>query len=189
MRDLWRVSEQRIRRNICHASSKRKNKLEEDMILVANLILSASFRYKNKATIFFKIALGTLLFSCRVKFVEQRCFSNFQKQPLACSWKFHKFHRKTLVLEPFFNKAWGPANLFKRISNVGVFLWNLRYFWERLFWRTSANDCFWTLRQSFTLEYRIVGGFGIIGGRGGWKFLQKTNNRGGWNNLGGGRGG
>ena len=30
-----------------------------------------------------------------------------------------------------------------RDSNTGVFLWNFRNFWKHLFWRTSANDCFW----------------------------------------------
>ena len=44
------------------------------MILVANIILSASSRYKSKATMFFKIALGTLLFSCRVKIYWAKMF-------------------------------------------------------------------------------------------------------------------
>ena len=38
---------------------------------------------------------------------------------------------------------------------------------------------------TITLEYRIIGEFGIIGEGGGWKFLQKLI-IGGWNNWGGG---
>ena len=34
--------------------------------------------------------------------------------------------------------------LLKRDSNSGVFLWILRNFQEHLFWKTSANGCFWT---------------------------------------------
>ena len=37
----------------------------------------------------------------------------------------------------------GPATLLKRNSNTGAFLWNLQNFWEYLFWRTSANYCFY----------------------------------------------
>ena len=37
------------------------------------------------------------------------------------------------------------SNFFKRDSNTGVFLWNLQNFWEHLFWRTFANDCFFFL--------------------------------------------
>ena len=29
-----------------------------------------------------------------------------------------------------------------RYANAGVFLWNLRNFYEHLFWTTSVNDCF-----------------------------------------------
>ena len=36
-------------------------------------------------------------------------------------------------------QAFRPATLLKRHSNTGVFQWILR----NLFWRTSANDCFW----------------------------------------------
>ena len=49
------------------------------------------------------------------------------------------------VLESLFKKVAGlqvarPANLLKRVSNTGVFLWILR---KHPFWETSANGCFW----------------------------------------------
>ena len=33
----------------------------------------------------------------------------------------------------------------KRDSNAGAFLWNFQNFYEHLFWRTSASDCFYGL--------------------------------------------
>ena len=42
-------------------------------------------------------------------------------------------------------QALGRAALFKKNSNTVAFLWNLRNFYEHLFWRTSANDCFYIL--------------------------------------------
>ena len=42
--------------------------------------------------------------------------------------------------EGLFNKVAG-LRLLKRDSNTVVFLWNLRYFLEHLFSRTTANDC------------------------------------------------
>ena len=41
-----------------------------------------------------------------------------------------KFHRKTLVQEPLYNKVagWRPAKLLKRRSTIGVFLSILRHF-------------------------------------------------------------
>ena len=80
---------------------------------------------------------------------------NHQKQLFAvvpqnmCSWKFHKFNRKTPVLESHFNnvtglKAWRPATLLKRDFNTD-FLWNLQIFSEHLFWITSAKDFFYVL--------------------------------------------
>ena len=44
-----------------------------------------------------------------------------------------------------FNKVAGlrPATLLKRDSNTAVFLWSLRNFQERLFWRKFVNDCFY----------------------------------------------
>ena len=49
-------------------------------------------------------------------------------------------------VEVCFNKVAGnwPATLIKINSSADVFLWNLWNFWEHLFWRTSANDCFCT---------------------------------------------
>ena len=57
-----------------------------------------------------------------------------------------KLHRKTPVLETFFNKVAGlqPASFLKRNSNTSAFLWSLGDFKEHRFWRTSANDCFWS---------------------------------------------
>ena len=40
-------------------------------------------------------------------------------------------------------QAFRPATLLKRDSNKGVFLWILPNFYEHVFWRTSANGCFW----------------------------------------------
>ena len=45
----------------------------------------------------------------------------------------------------FTGKHLQANNFFKRDSNTGVFLWNLQNFWEHLFWRTFANDCFFFL--------------------------------------------
>ena len=60
-----------------------------------------------------------------------RCSSN------RCSWKFHKFYRKTPVLESLFNKVTGlkSCNFMKKRSNTRVFLWNLQktpFFTEHL---------------------------------------------------------
>ena len=74
-----------------------------------------------------------------------------QKQPLElfckklCLQKFRKFHIKTLMFKSLFNRVFRIATLFKSVSNTGVFQWNLRNFWKHLFWRRSANDCFWNL--------------------------------------------
>ena len=43
--------------------------------------------------------------------------------------------------------------LLKRYSNIDVFLWNLRSFQEHLFWRISANDCFWIYRGYCALPW------------------------------------
>ena len=41
-------------------------------------------------------------------------------------------------------QAFSTTILLERDSNTaGVFLWILRNFKDNLFWRTSANDCFW----------------------------------------------
>ena len=47
-------------------------------------------------------------------------------------------YRKTNVLE---------SVLIKRNSITDVFQWLLRNFWKYLFWRTSANGCFWHLQS------------------------------------------
>ena len=76
--------------------------------------------------------------------------SRRQKQPpemfyeKSCSSKFLNIHRETPVLESLFKKAAGlKETLLKRDSNTGVFPGILLSFQERLFWRTSANGCFW----------------------------------------------
>ena len=51
---------------------------------------------------------------------------------------FAKFTEKNLCWS-----AWRPATLLKRDSDTSVFLWILRNFPEHLFWKTSANGCFW----------------------------------------------
>ena len=40
-------------------------------------------------------------------------------------------------------KSFKPMDLLKTGSNTGAFLWILRNFKEHIFWRTSANGCFW----------------------------------------------
>ena len=42
-----------------------------------------------------------------------------------------------------------PVTLLKSNSSTLVFLRKLRNFWEHLFWKTSANDCFWNLMKAF----------------------------------------
>ena len=42
-----------------------------------------------------------------------------------------------------------PATWLKRDSNTGNFLWILRNFLEQLFWRPSANDCFYNCQLLF----------------------------------------
>ena len=71
--------------------AKNKNENNLDMILVANLVFSASFHWEK----IFKIPLETMLFSCEVKMCSE------------CTWEIHKFHKKTPALESFFN----PENL------------------------------------------------------------------------------
>ena len=39
------------------------------------------------------------------------------------------------------------CNFIKKRLQHSCFLWNLRNFSEQLFWRTSANDCFWRYQQ------------------------------------------
>ena len=42
-----------------------------------------------------------------------------------------------------------PATILKSNSSTGVFLWTLPNFKEHLFWKTSANGCFWNLMKVF----------------------------------------
>ena len=50
-------------------------------------------------------------------------------------------------------QAFRHSFLLKRGSKIGVFQWILRYFQEHLFWRTSANGCFfmvsWTALSGY----------------------------------------
>ena len=57
------------------------------------------------------------------------------------SWKYHKFHRKTPVLESLLNKVASPQALLKKGSNTSVFLWNLWNFQEQ------AGGCFWKFKK------------------------------------------
>ena len=53
-----------------------------------------------------------------------------------CSWKLHKVHRKTPMLESLFNKIVGPrsATIFKKRLRQRVFLWILWNFKKNLRW-------------------------------------------------------
>ena len=70
-------------------------------------------------------------YSCLITFLEK-----IQKQPpeeffkKMCPSKFCKLHKKTPVLETFFNKvaAIHPASFLKRVSSTSAFLWSLRNF-------------------------------------------------------------
>ena len=79
-----------------------------------------------------------------------------QKQPLEVFYKkavknFAIFTGKHLSWSLFLTKlqAFRPDS--KRDSDAGVFLWILRNFWKPLFWRTSANGCFW-----WNVHYYII---------------------------------
>ena len=41
-----------------------------------------------------------------------------------------------------------PANLLKRDSSTGVFPWIVQNFYEHLFLRASANNCFWFFKTA-----------------------------------------
>ena len=43
---------------------------------------------------------------------------------------------------------WRPQTLLKRDSNTDTFLWILQNFHKHLFWKTSANDCFYKFQIS-----------------------------------------
>ena len=65
----------------------------------------------------------------------------FISSPQRYSWKFCKFHRKAPVLGSlFYNVArLQDCNVTNKDSYIGIFLWNLRNFEKRLFWRTSER--------------------------------------------------
>ena len=53
-----------------------------------------------------------------------------------------------------------PATVLKRESNTCAFLWLSQNFYEHLFWRTTANGCFWIckkcfLRKLFYFSFRL----------------------------------
>ena len=60
-----------------------------------------------------------------------------------CSKISRKIHGKTPVLESLFDRAAGllPVTLFKRHFSTCVFLWILKNFQERFFYRTPLDDC------------------------------------------------
>ena len=61
-----------------------------------------------------------------------RNFVNFiAKHPVCRSLIFKKL------------QAWRTATLLKGDSNTGVFLWNLRNFYEQLFLQNTSSGCFW----------------------------------------------
>ena len=79
---------------------------------------------------------------------------NFQKQSFAdvihkigALENFSNFTGKHLSRSLFLIKlqAWRPATLLKRDSDTGVFLWNLRNFYNTFFYRTLLCGCFWVL--------------------------------------------
>ena len=45
--------------------------------------------------------------------------------------------------------------LLKRDSNTGFFLWTLRNFQEHLFWRRSANGCFWNALKAYFICFNV----------------------------------
>ena len=85
----------------------------------------------------FRVVLFFLYFILRKQpqemFCKKRCFKNFAN-----------FTGKHLCWSLF---------LLKRDSNSGVFQWNLWSFLEHLFWRTSADDCFWIYWGYYALPW------------------------------------
>ena len=53
-------------------------------------------------------------------------------------------------------QAFRAPALLKRDSNTGAFLRTLRNFYEHLFWRTSANGCFWDFHLNIYLYEQIT---------------------------------
>ena len=109
---------------------------------------------RNGASMFFKRLLVVLCLTHGNR--HQRCSICIK----SCFLKFRNIHRKTPVLESFLNKVAGLeaypfrlATLLKRDSNTGIFLWILKSFLEQLFWKTSANRCFWKYNGVFRACY------------------------------------
>ena len=63
---------------------------------------------------------------------------------------FAIFTRKHLCWSLFLIQlqSTSPATILKRNSSIGIFLWTLPNFQEHLFWKTSANGCFWNLMKA-----------------------------------------
>ena len=81
---------------------------------------------------------------------NRKCETGCKTSHRKCSTKivpknFALFKRKYLSWNLFLIKlqGWRPVTLLKRDYNSNVFIWILRNFQEHLFWRTSANGCFW----------------------------------------------
>ena len=78
---------------------------------------------------------------------------NNKKQPPEVFYKkaslknFSIFTGKHLCLRFFLIKlqVFSSATLLKRDFNTVLFLWILRNFWKRLFWRKSVNRCYWIM--------------------------------------------
>ena len=82
----------------------------------------------------------------------------FQKQPLEV------FYGKAVfkILAIFTGWICRPATLLKRDSNTGVFLWILWNLSEHLFWRTSANSCFWLFKTPIEHQWAAVSVLNLI---------------------------
>ena len=88
-------------------------------------------------------------FALRIQFSEA-VVRRYSSKIDRCSWKFHKLLRQTVTSESLINKVAGlqtfrPALLLKRDSNTGVFLWNLRNFYNTFFYSGTPGGCFWVL--------------------------------------------
>ena len=88
-------------------------------------------------------------FALRIQFSEA-VVRRYSSKIDRCSWKFRKLLRQTVTSESLINKVAGlqtfrPALLLKRDSNTGVFLWNLRNFYNTFFYSGTPGGCFWVL--------------------------------------------
>ena len=85
-----------------------------------------------------------------VKSVRIRSFSGpFFSYFLVCIFSPNagKYRPEKLRIRTLFSHWWWltlpqVTLVYKRDSNTVALLWNLRKFQERLFWKTSANDCY-----------------------------------------------